>query len=135
MRPHHYIFHRHWYEKYGGNEEFKKFKEEFDQLSDNEIEELKNLIKDYMPSKFDQILENKISNRVRTIIEYYRPLAPEELDRIYREQVVYKEYFKQHSPNLDDAERVEDAGLEIDPIMLEQLAKEMEDSTSNAKIS
>jgi hypothetical protein len=37
-----------------------------------------------------------------------------------------KEKFKEESPNLNDAERVEDAGLEIDPILLEQKVKELQ---------
>ena len=126
LRPHHYIFHRHWYEKYGGNKEFITFKEEFDNLSDIDLEELKDLIKDLVPSRFNEILKNKMSKRVESILEYYRPLSSEENDVIYAEQQAYKEIFKEQSPNLDDAERVEDAGLEIDPILLAQKIKQLQ---------
>jgi hypothetical protein len=86
LRPHHYIFHRHWYERYAGKEEFTAFKEKFDDLSDIDLQELKDLIKDFIPSKFNEILKNKISKRVALVVEYYRPLSNNDSTNIYISQ-------------------------------------------------
>ncbi len=129
LRPHQYIFHRQWYERLKGNEEYSKFKSQFDKLSDVDLLQLKDLIKDFGSKKFsvfNEILKNKMSKRVASIIEYYRPLSKEDSNRIFIEQKTCKEAFKEQSPNLDNVERVEDAGLEIDPILLELKNKELE---------
>lgn len=114
LRPTHYTFHREWYEQMEGREAYLDYREKLDALSDTDIEELKSILAEYYPSRFDKLTSRPMSTRVKEIFAHYRPLPPEESAEISKMQKLQKEEMAFQNPNLNDEERVEDAGLDQD---------------------
>lgn len=110
MRPHHFIFNRDWYEKYGGLAQFTQYKKEFKKMSASERTELLGLIASVDPSELKDQVELATTSRVRSIMEYYLPLTKEQEAEIWAKQRAMK---KMDEPSIivPDEERVEDAGL------------------------
>lgn len=114
LQPTHYTFHREWYEELDGTKEYHDYREQLQKLSDGEVLELKELLSDYLPSRFEDLTSRKLSKRVRRIFGYYKPLPSEESAEISLLQKTQREDFAHQNPNLCDEERVEDAGLDLD---------------------
>jgi hypothetical protein len=114
IRPHKFIFNRDWFEKFEGQEEFEAYEEVASALSPSDKSDLLAVLRNYEPSKFDA-LRNTISNgRVARIFEFYQPLTHEEEREIWELQKSKRE---SKIPLLPDDERVEDAGLDFEPVL------------------
>lgn len=121
LRPTHYTFHREWYEKMEGKEQYLDYRNQLEDLADGDIEELKEVLSDYWPSKFEQLKTRKLSKRVKEIFMHYRPLPAEESAEISKMQKQQKAELAFQNPNLNDEERVEDAGLDQDANLADRI--------------
>jgi glutamyl/glutaminyl-tRNA synthetase len=110
-----------------GKEQYLDYRSQLKDLSDSDIEELKGLLADYLPSKFTELSTRKVNKRVKEIFKHYRPLPAEESAEISKMQKQQKEELAFQNPNLNDEERVEDAGLDQDA----NLADRMLDMNAN----
>ena len=108
--PHHFIFNRFWYQRYGGRREFEEYQSEFRALSTSDRADLVAALANFENRKFRSI-RDRISNRkVRSISRFYKPLSDAQETEIWRKQ---REWLRRPCSVPDD-ERVEDAGLELD---------------------
>ena len=110
MRPHHFIFNREWYEKYGGNAQFEEYQKEFSRLTSDDRAELLNLISSVDPRHLPNQVKLAKSSRVRSILRHHLSLAKNEESAIWAAQRALKQRLHP-SIIVPDEERVEDAGL------------------------
>jgi hypothetical protein len=105
LRPHHFIFNRDWYERLAGKSEFDEFTNQFRRLSASDKTELLALLSSVDPRETGKLSKQTTNSRVRTILNFYKPLPKGEEEKIWalQKNVAY-------SPMPED-ERVEDAGL------------------------
>ena len=83
-------------------------------LSPGDKNDLLGVLGSYEPSKFEA-LRNTISNEhVARVFGFYKPLTDDEEREIWELQKLNKE---SKTPLLPDDERVEDAGLEVEPVL------------------
>lgn len=116
IRPHKYIFNRNWFEQFGGREEFAEYLTATHALSGNDKNDLLAILARYEPGKFEYF-QSLISNpRVANVFRYYKPLPHEAEREIWDTQKAMKAS-NFNTPTLPDDERVEDAGLDIEPIL------------------
>jgi len=73
-RPHHMIFHRHWYERYDGRAELDEFCGQLARLSPSEKAELLAFLSDRNPAEYARDID-VIDRRLREIARFYFPLS------------------------------------------------------------
>jgi hypothetical protein len=112
-RPHHFIFNRAWYETYGGKEEFSQFRSQFADLNAAEKQELQLLLSVFENRHFSQIVSGIHNPKVAAIFQFYKPLSDRQEREIWEEQ--RRLQGRQQLYSVPDDERVEDAGLELEP--------------------
>ena len=81
-------------------------------LSHSDRFELLGLLSSSEPSRFGQLLNSRtVSDSLRNILSFYRPLPKREEERIWRSQ---RDLLQSRKPitQIAEDERVEDAGLE-----------------------
>lgn len=105
LRPHHFIFNRDWYERFGGKDEFEEFTNRFQQLSPSDKIELLALLSSVEPKDISRLPKQTSNSRLRAMLPFYKQLPKEEEERIWNVQKSVD-----YSPMPED-ERVEDAGL------------------------
>ena len=110
MRPHHFIFNRMWYQKYGGRREFAEFQSEFLALSPSDRSDLLGALANFENRRFRSIRDRISNSRVRRLFRFYKPLKDAEEEEIWKKQ---RDWIRNPCAVPDD-ERVEDAGLELD---------------------
>lgn len=108
LRPHHFIFNREWYERLGGRAEFEEFTAEFSRLSSTERLELLNLLSSVEPRRIGELAALAQAQKVRTILNFYKPLPKGQEARIWALQR------QQDNSPVPEDERVEDSGLSDD---------------------
>lgn len=117
-RPHHYIFHREWYEHLGGRPEFEAYQTARNKLSASQVSGLLELLAAYQPSQLEGARRSLKDAAVRNVLRFYIPPTKRAEHRISR---LVKQWRKANclSPHeMPEEERVEDAGLE-DNVMQE----------------
>ena len=108
LRPHHFIFNRQWYERFGGKSEFEEFASQFSGLTDSDRRELLALLSSVEPRDIKGLHERTCNARVRRIMPFYALPSKAEESQIWELQ-------KTHLASIiPDDERVEDAGLDPD---------------------
>src|SRR5208283_4537674 len=108
LRPHHFIFNRQWYERFGGKSEFDEFTSQFRRLTDSDRDELLALLSSVEPRNIKGLPEQTCNPRVRQIIPFYALPSKAEEAQIWELQ-------KTHLASMIPYdERVEDAGLDAD---------------------
>jgi len=116
IRPHKFIFNRNWFEQLAGREEFTEYSAIASTLSPSDKNDLLSVLARYEQSKYEA-LQSSISNeRVAKLFRFYKPLPHEAEREIWDQQKAMKSA-KANAPGLPDDERVEDAGLEIEPLL------------------
>jgi hypothetical protein len=105
LRPHHFIFNRDWYERFGGKDEFEEFAHSFRQLSASDKSGLLELLSSVEPRDISRLPKQTPNSKLRAILHFYKQLPKEDEARIWNLQKSID-----YSPVPDD-ERVEDAGL------------------------
>lgn len=116
IRPHKFIFNRNWFEQLAGQEEFEAYTAEASALSPGDKNDLLSVLARYEQSKFDALLSTISNERVARIFRFYKPLGHEAEQEIWDLQKAVRAS-KSVIPILPDDERVEDAGLEIEPLL------------------
>jgi hypothetical protein len=112
LRPHHFIFNRDWYEVLDGSAEFEEYISGMARLSKSDKADLIAVLSSSDPSQFGQVPRDfQVSDLVRSILSFYRPLPKGEEERMWQLQ---RELIRnrQSVDGLAEDERVEDAGLE-----------------------
>ncbi|MCL2658969.1 MAG: hypothetical protein FWD64_00425 [Acidobacteriaceae bacterium] len=117
--PHHFIFHRVWYERYGGKAEFAEFNTSFQRLSSSERKDLLDLLSSVGPKDMDKLPQRTSNRRLRTILDFYKPLPKVDEARIssLQKDIEYE--------SIPDEERVEDAGLSDEDLETETISTEV----------
>lgn len=113
LRPHHFIFHRHWYTRYGGRAEFEEYTSISKRLSSEDKARLLAFLSARDPSKYKLgAQELSDSSTLRAILPFYFPPGKAVENQISK---LRKEYAsKSLHVTLSNDEIVEDAGLEAD---------------------
>ncbi len=114
IRPQKFIFNRDWFEKRGGREEFEAYEIEAKALSPSDKTDLLAVLANYEPSKFEALAATISNRRAARVFEFYKPLTHEQEREIWELQKLRKE---SKAPLLPDDERVEDAGLDVEPVL------------------
>lgn len=112
VRPHHFIFNRRWYEEFGGHSEFEEYSSEFLALSDSDRADLISALSTFENRRFQSIKRGISNAKVAKLFRFYKPLSDEEESEIWKMQ---RDWVRQPCAVPDD-ERVEDAGLELEPV-------------------
>jgi hypothetical protein len=112
-RPHKFIFNRVWFEELTGREEFEEYEAEARSLTVSDHSDLLTALSRFEKSDFDAILKSISNRKVARHFRFYQPLDHDG-ERDIREQ--QEALQKEKAINLPDDERVEDAGLELDPL-------------------
>ncbi len=110
-RPHHYIFNRQWFEKYGGKSKFMSYQKLFGSLSQNDRNTLLEILSSGPPSSWSKSLESLKPGKLRDVFSHYIPCSNEENHAIWDEMKQHRAH--QSKPIIAEDERVEDAGLEV----------------------
>jgi hypothetical protein len=118
LRPHHFIFHRVWYEEMGGAAEFESFSAEFRRLSESEKIELDLSLSSTDPRNFRNLVANTKNKKLKNILPYYFSLTHAEEATLWEKQ---KSMQNRNTADLAEDELVEDAGLD-EPMMSVQRA-------------
>lgn len=118
IRPHDYIFNRQWYEQHGGRAEFDEYLVAASRLDVTDRAELVALLSSCDPRDFPSLPKNTTNTRVKNILPFYVQLSRSQLTAIWEAQ---KQIVKDRVPvsdGLAEDERVEDAGLDDEPILI-----------------
>lgn len=111
LRPEHFLFNRHWYEKFGGQAEFDEFNSIFITLNGSERAELAHLLSASTPSAYAGLIGQASSSKVNSILKYYVPLPNDNERKIWEFMKSQKSSLPTEEINIPEDERVEDAGL------------------------
>jgi hypothetical protein len=110
-RPHHMIFHRHWYERHDGRAELDEFHSRFARLSAAEKAELIAFVSDRNPAEYARDM-GTLSRNLRAIAEFYIPLSKAREAEIGQLQKARNQGEQRLQVGLTADEIVEDAGLD-----------------------
>jgi hypothetical protein len=108
LRPHHFILHRDWYERMGGQSEFDDYVIKFSKLSDSEREELGDLLSSTEPRYFSYLKSHTDNLKLANLLQHYRTPSHQEEAELWKMQ---KSMTNAAAPIPLD-ELVEDAGLD-----------------------
>lgn len=113
--PHHYIFNRDWFERYGGRGEFDDYQANMSKLSAVDRAEVLQLLSSCDPSEFAYLPKKASSRQVRQLLRFYKPISKEEEAQIWRtNKQLAKSGIEISIPPED--ELVEDVGIQDDLI-------------------
>lgn len=110
FRPHHYIFNRFWYERFGGRAEFESYQRAMGALSADERTELLGFLCGRDKNQIESDLGLLARGRLREAARYFVPLPKDKEVQIWEE----RKRLQAHDINVclvPDDERVEDAVL------------------------
>ncbi len=110
LRPHHYIFNRHWYEQYGGRPEFESFQKAISVLTTGERNQLLEYLCSRNNTEYAQGLNELAVGRLRDAGKFFVPIHKEEEVKIWEKQKL-RRLENKNAYLVPDDERVEDAGL------------------------
>lgn len=114
LRPHHFIFNREWYEALGGRAEFDDFESAFGRLSASQKAKLLELLSSCDPREFVRLAGMTTDSQLKNALRFYVPLSKEAEALIWAKQKARK----RNLPEVPDDERVEDAGLLDDGVLV-----------------
>jgi len=116
IRPHHYIFHREWYEHLGGSAEFDQFRATLSKLSEGERKTLMQILSSHRPREYRSLWRGTKERAMRDLLRYYIPPKQEKERTIWLKVRKIREAQAQDLSVPED-ELVEDAGLEDDLVV------------------
>jgi hypothetical protein len=118
IKPHKFIFNRDWFEELEGRPELDAYHAEFRRLSPGDRAELLQALSGFDTCGKYLTARVAISNRkVASIFRFYQPLDDEEEADIWRRQKEIRAAALPRSVEVPDDQRVEDAGLDLEPIL------------------
>ncbi len=115
MRPHKFIFNRVWFEELGGRAEFGEYQAEAETLTASDRADLIQALSGFENSKYESIRKDISNQKVAAHFRFYEPLDHLGEREIWEKQKSFKR--ESQTVIVPDDERVEDAGLELDPIL------------------
>jgi len=110
LRPHHFIFNRHWYEKYEGRAEYNAYLQSMSRLSSDEKNELLELLCTYSPTQYSQEFKSLSPGILRDTAYYFVPISKTEERSIWQKT----KHYHNNQCLVPEDERVEDAGLTME---------------------
>ena len=117
IKPHKFVFNRDWYEELEGKPELEAYESEFKKLSQSDRDDLMGVLERFETAGSWKGLVEGISNpKVASVFRYYKPLADVEEVQIWDRQSELRARETQ-SVLVPDDQRVEDAGLDLEPIL------------------
>ena len=116
IRPHKFIFNRVWFEELGGRAEFQEYEAEARLLSPSDKADLLAALSTFANNQFRSARSNIANSKVARHFRFYEPLHHTGERDIWERQKALQEA---RIISLPDDERVEDAGLELDPLTKE----------------
>jgi hypothetical protein len=117
MKPHKFIFNRDWFDELEGRPELEQYNQEIVKLSEADRVDLTRALAGFASKGVYDTAKASISNsRVARIFNFYKPLEPEQEAAIWKRQKELRAVVPAPIPVPDD-QRVEDAGLELDPVL------------------
>jgi hypothetical protein len=117
MRPHKFVFNRDWFEQLEGRDEFEEYLAALKTCTPADIADLKSLLVDFENFYFEAKRKTISNRKVARLWDYYRPLSDREEEDIWRRQRELQQGSTKRNCELPDDERVEDAGLDIEPVL------------------
>jgi hypothetical protein len=118
IKPHKFIFNRDWFEELEGRPELDAYHTEFRRLSPADRADLLQALSGFDTCGRYQAVRANISNtRVASIFRFYQPLDDEEEADMWRRQKELRAAALAVPVAVPDDQRVEDACLELDPIL------------------
>jgi hypothetical protein len=118
IKPHKFIFNRDWFEELEGRPELDAYQAEFRRLYPADRSDLLQALSGFDTCGKYQTARGGISNsKVASIFRFYQPLDDEEEADIWRRQKELRAAALPQSVEVADDQRVEDAGLELEPIL------------------
>lgn len=116
LRPHKFIFNRVWFEELDGREEFEEYEKEADSLSPSDRSDLLAVLSRLENRRYEEIAKRISNKKVAQHFRFYRPLSRDAECVIWNSQKQLKR--PSTTPLVPDDERVEDAGLEMEPLLI-----------------
>lgn len=117
IKPHKYIFNRDWFEEFGGKAELEEFQTRFRKLTASERADLLQAVSVFeYNTKFEYARSTIVTPKVASIFQYYQPLTAQEEASIWQKQKLLQSR-QTESVLVPDDQRVEDAGLELEPVL------------------
>lgn len=114
MLPHDFIFNRHWYERFGGQEELAQYRSAMAKLDEHGCRELLALLSSTDPRHFHTLGNFATTAAVRRVLPFYIPKPKDELFDIWARQKALTRGEITADQTLPEDERVEDAGLDYE---------------------
>ena len=112
-RPHHYIFHREWYERLGGKDEFAEYRSAWECLTDAQRSAALEILATHQPHEYRSARKGITDTKVKAVLGYYLPQKKNEEARIWKLVRSIREE-ELRSQTVPEEELVEDAGLQED---------------------
>lgn len=120
-KPHKFIFNRTWFEELEGAAELEEYESIAGCLAQTDREDLLSALSLYgNQGKYEQARASISNKKVARLFEFYKPLTDLEEASIWSRQKELRAAMTEQTPLMPDEQRVEDAGLELEPV-LEQL--------------
>lgn len=118
LMPHDFTFNRQWYERFDKKQELREFEQSAAKLDVNDRAELLTLLSSVDPRDIVLLPKSATNDRVRDVLPFYIPKPKAELFEIWRKQRELLEAEKSDLDVIAEDERVEDAGLEAEEVLL-----------------
>lgn len=117
-KPHKFIFNRDWFEELDGRAELAEYHAEYQRLSSSDRADLLQALSSFESNgRYDFAASTICSPRVASIFRFYRPLEHDEEASIWSRQKELKAHQPSEPVLVPDDQRVEDAGLDLDPVL------------------
>ena len=110
LRPHHYIFNRHWYEQFDGRDEFEAFQSVMRTLSENEKTDLLDYLCSRDKNCYEADLGELAAGHLRNAAHFFVPMPKADEARIW-EARKHRSVEDISAYLVPEDERVEDAAL------------------------
>lgn len=118
IKPHKFIFNRDWFEALDGRPELDEYTTELRRLSPTDRADLLQCLSTFGTcGEYGQVASNISNPRVAKIFRFYRPLNHVEEAAIRNRQGALAALASPEVISVPDDQRVEDAGLELDPLL------------------
>ena len=111
LRPHHYIFNRDWYERFGGRAEFDEYRTAISRLSLSQRMELVGLLSSVEPREI-AALAARSGSPFRDVLQFHVPISRMAEREMWTQLQRLRGDDDSGSERLPDDEHVEDAGLD-----------------------
>lgn len=118
LLPHHFIFNRDWYDRFGGRGEYDDYTSLMARLTPSLRTELLAKLSSCDPAQWKRLRDDENDPQLRRILEFYVPISKDREREIWASRKALPAVDTSAYPPED--ELVEDAGLADDGLPLEQ---------------